>query len=59
MKEVYFINGEIAEIIAKRFNLICNDNMQIVVSDDEAAAIGAFVDKFYQPAAGDVCFSEI
>lgn len=59
MKEIFFMNGEIAEIISNRYKLTCGDDMKVLVSDEKAAEIGAFVIECYPAAAGDVCFYEI
>lgn len=59
MKEIFFMNTGIAEIVNESFNIICNENMQLVVSDEDASAIREFIDKHYPAASYDVCFDDI
>lgn len=59
MKEIFFMNTGIAEIVNESFNIICNENMQFVVSDEDASAILSFIHKHYPAASHDVCFDDI
>lgn len=54
MKTYYSNNSELNEIlVANGINLICDDNMQVKISDEDAERVPAIVAEFAPAASGD------
>lgn len=54
MKILYCNNSELLEIFeSNNIEMICNEDMQIEISDEDAGRIGAIIDKFSPAASGD------
>ena len=54
MKILYCNNSELLEIFeSNSIEMICNEDMQIEISDEDALRIGTIVDKFAPAASGD------
>lgn len=59
MKIFYTANPALAEILVEKgISLVCDENMDIIVSDEDAAKIPAIVDEFAPAAGGDYCIEE-
>jgi len=60
MKKYFSSNSELNEILAGNgITLTCNDHMDIIVSDEDAARIPAIVDEFAPAAAGDYALEQV
>ena len=60
MKTLYCNNRELLEILENNgINMICNENMQIEISDEDAEKIDSIVNEFAPAASGDYAIEDI
>lgn len=60
MKTFWTSNSELEEILAENgINLFVNENMEIVISDEDAERIDSIVEEFAPAASGDYCIEDI
>lgn len=60
MKTFMTSNSELEEILVENgINLIVNENMEIVISDEDAEKIASIVEEFAPSASGDYCIEEV
>ena len=60
MKTFWTSNSELEEILAENgINLFVNENMEIVISDEDAERIDFIVEEFAPAASGDYCIEDI
>lgn len=60
MKTFMTSNSELEEILVENgINLIVNENMEIVISDEDAEKIASIVEEFAPAASGDYCIEEV
>ena len=54
MKTIWFNNEALKEVLAEQgIEMMCDENMNIVISDEDAERIPALVEEFAPAAAGD------
>lgn len=60
MKTLYCNNRELLDILENNgINMICNENMQIEISDEDAEKIDSIVNEFAPAASGDYAIEDI
>ena len=60
MKTLYCENSELLEILENNgIEMICNENMEIVISDEDAMRIATIVEDFAPFASGDYAIEDI
>lgn len=60
MKTLYCTNSELLDIlVANGINLVCNENMQIVVSEEDANKIETIVEELAPAALQDYVIEDI
>ena len=60
MKTFWTSNSELEEILAENgINLFVNENMEVVISDEDAERIDSIVEEFAPAASGDYCIEDI
>ena len=60
MKTLYCNNRELLEILENNgINMICNENMQIEISDEDAEKIDSIVNELAPAASGDYAIEDI
>ena len=60
MKTLYCENSELLEILENNgIEMICNENMEIVISDEDAMRIATIVEEFAPFASGDYDIEDI
>lgn len=60
MKTLYCNNRELLDILENNgINMICNENMQIEISDEDMEKIDSIVNKFAPAASGDYTIEDM
>lgn len=60
MKTFWTSNDELKEVLVEKgINLIVNENMEVVISDEDAERIDFIVEEFAPAASGDYCIEDI
>lgn len=60
MKTFWTSNDELKEVLVEKgINLIVNENMEVVISDEDAERIDSIVEEFAPAASGDYCIEDI
>lgn len=60
MKTLYCKNSELLEILENNgIEMICNENMQIEISDEDAEKIDSIVNELAPAASGDYAIEDI
>ena len=60
MKTFWSSNSELEEILAENgIIMTVNENMEVVISDEDAERIASIVEEFAPAASGDYCIEDI
>lgn len=60
MKTFWTSNSELEEILSENGIILCvNENMEVVISDEDASRIASIVEEFAPAASGDYCIEDI
>ncbi len=60
MKTIWFKNNELIELLSEQgISMNCNDNMDITISDEDAARIPEIIERIAPAASDDYGIEEI